>query len=113
MALPSKGGTARNADVQSEASGCAPFGVALRALAKRHTDRVTAGEHVDDLLSGKQVAVLLGWKSPGIAWQLHVRGTFPAPVRVDRPRLWRRADVEDWARTHPRRPHRRQDLGQI
>jgi hypothetical protein len=36
------------------------------------------------------------------------RGTFPAPV-IDKPRarLWRRSDVEEWARTAHRRPWRR------
>lgn len=84
----------------------APWLVEVGVLSKRHNVPMTA-DPADELLSGKDVAELLGWKSTGNAWQLSQRGTFPAPVRFDRPRLWRRGDVEEWARTKPRRPARR------
>lgn len=93
-------------------SELAPWLQASGVLSKRHTVPMT-GDPADDLLSGKDVAELLGWKSPGTPWQQHQVGTFPAPVRAERPRMWRRADVEEWARTHPRRPSRRQNPGAV
>ena len=67
----------------------------------------------DELLSGKQIAELLGWADTGTAWRQHRVGTFPAPVREERPRLWRRADVEAWGRTAVRYPERRQNPGNV
>ena len=67
----------------------------------------------DDLLSGREIAELLGWADPGTAWKSAQNGTFPQPVRTVRPRLWRRGDVEEWARTRPRRPTRRKRPGQL
>src|SRR3954462_2363545 len=51
-------------------------------------------------MSGGEIAAFLGWKNSGTASTLWRRGMFPAPV-IDKPRakLWRRADVEEWART--------------
>jgi hypothetical protein len=62
----------------------------------------------DELMSGGEIAAFLGWRNSGTASTLWRRGTFPAPV-IDKPRakLWRRADVEEWARTAHRRPWRR------
>jgi predicted DNA-binding transcriptional regulator AlpA len=67
----------------------------------------------EELVSGKEIAELLGWVSAGAAWQQFQHGTFPAPVRLERPRLWRRADVEEWARRSPRRPSRRGSPGTL
>lgn len=66
---------------------------------------------VDELLTGKQVAELLGWTSASAAWQGAKRGTFPWPVREERPRLWRRSDVERWSATARRQPSRRTRVG--
>ena len=93
-------------------SELAPWLVEVGVLSARHTVPMT-GDPADELLSGKDVAELLGWQSTGNAWQLSQRGTFPAPVRVDRPRLWRRGDVEEWARSKPRRPTRRITPGRV
>jgi hypothetical protein len=62
----------------------------------------------DELMSSGEIAAELGWRNSGTAATLWRRGTFPAPV-IDKPRarLWRRTDVEEWARTAHRRPWRR------
>src|SRR3954453_21054360 len=68
---------------------------------------------IDDseLMSSGEIAAELGWANSGTAATLWRRGTFPAPV-IDKPRarLWRRTDVEEWARTAHRRPWRRSPL---
>ena len=66
-----------------------------------------------ELMSGREIAALLGWKSAGTAWELFQKGTFPRPVRMERPRVWARQEVEEWARTHARRPSRRDNPGLI
>ena len=73
----------------------------------------TARPAESNMLSGRQVADLLGWSSSGTAWQLHRFGTFPAPTRTEPPRLWSRAVVAEWAATHPRRPNRRMHKGTL
>ncbi len=93
-------------------SELAPWLVEVGVLSARHTVPMT-GDPAAELLSGKDVAALIGWKSPGTAWELAQRGTFPQPARPERPRMWRRADVEEWARTRPRRPKRRIAPGEI
>jgi predicted DNA-binding transcriptional regulator AlpA len=60
----------------------------------------------NDLMTGKEIAELRGWKHPGVAWQMAQRGDFPDPVRDTRPRLWRRSDVERWFADHPPRARR-------
>ena len=93
-------------------SELAPWLVEVGVLSPRHTVPMT-GDPADELLSGKDVAELLGWADTGTAWKLSQHGTFPAPVRADRPRLWRRGDVEQWAQTHARRPRRRRQAGTV
>lgn len=61
----------------------------------------------DELLTGRQVADRLGWTSSGTAWQLAQNGTFPWPVREQRPRMWRASDVDEWESTARRQPSRR------
>lgn len=67
----------------------------------------------NELMSGKEVAEFLGYSSPGTPWSMAQKGTFPQPEHATRPRMWRRSDVEQWARTHPRRPNRRGRPGEV
>jgi predicted DNA-binding transcriptional regulator AlpA len=71
------------------------------------------GDRGGELMSGKEIAELLGWVNPATAWQQFRKGTFPQPVRMERPRMWLRADVEEWARTSRRFPQRRRLSGDL
>jgi hypothetical protein len=80
-----------------------PF-AGLRTIHLAEMEQIDA----DELMSSGEIAAELGWRNSGTAATLWRRGTFPAPV-IDKPRarLWRRTDVEEWARTAHRRPWRR------
>ena len=58
----------------------------------------------DELMTAKEVAELLDWKSPSTPWDLAKRGTFPEPTRSHgRTKLWARGEVERWRGMTPRR----------
>ena len=77
----------------------------LSALQRAAGDRALVVEVVPELVGVAEAAAILGWDKRRIFTYLG-RGSFPEPlVALASGRVWRRGDIEAFART--RRPRRR------
>jgi predicted DNA-binding transcriptional regulator AlpA len=62
----------------------------------------------DDLVAIPEIAEILGVTRQRASKIIQSYDDFPTPAaELSIGRVWQRADVESWARSHPRRPGRR------